>query len=397
MSTHARLWQLDPAIDYLNHGSFGACPRAVLDYQQRLRERLEHEPCRFLARDLDDLLARARAELAAFLGAAADDLAFVTNATSGVNTVLRSLELQAGEELLLTDHAYHACRNAAVYVAARAGARVVTARVPFPLESEAQVLEAVLGAAGPRTRLALLDHVASPTGLIFPIERLVAELQARGVDVLVDGAHAPGMVPLQLERLGAAYYTGNCHKWLCAPKGAAFLHVRRDRQAGLHPLVISHGYDAPETAGSRFRREFDWVGTCDPTAWLAVPHALRLLGGVLPGGWPALMERNRALALRARTIVGQALDVPASCPEVMVGSLAALPLPPAAPGSPASRLDHNGLMDLFHARFNIETWLYPWPCPGGKVIRLAAQLYNDESQFHRLAAAVREVTLRASI
>src|SRR5947207_3485434 len=199
----ARLWPLDPAVTFLNHGSFGACPRAVLDAQARWRADLEAEPVRFLHRELEGRLAAARAALGAFVGADPDDLAFVSNATPGVNTVLQSLDFAAGDELLVTDHGYNACRNAVERVAARTGLRVVVAAVPFPIEGPDQVVEAVLGSVGSRTRLALLDHVTSPTGLVFPIERLVSELAGRGVDTLVDGAHAPGMLPLDVEGLGA--------------------------------------------------------------------------------------------------------------------------------------------------------------------------------------------------
>jgi isopenicillin-N epimerase len=349
---------------------------------------MEREPVDFLWRRLPDRLAEARGTLGSFLHADPDDLAFVPNATAGVNAVLRSLELGADDELLTTSHVYPACRNAMEYVAARTGARVTVATVPFPVAGEDDVVAAVLDAVTPRTRLALLDHVTSPTAVVFPVERLVAGLGERGVETLVDGAHAPGMVPVDLDGLGAAFYTGNAHKWLCAPKGAAFLHVRRDLQASIHPTTISHGYSAAD-AGARFRAEFDWTGTCDPTPWLSIPAAIACLGTLLPGGWPEVMSRNHALALEAREILCAALGVAAPVPGSMIGSIASVPLPVPGPGSPAGRLSHEGLMDAFRVR-GVETWLYPWPCPGGKLLRVSAQLYNTRDQYEGLAALLLE-------
>jgi len=374
------LWCLDPAVTYLNHGSFGACPAAVLERQSALRTVMERELVDFFAVDLQGRLNMARESVAAFLGADPADLAFVSNATSGVSTVLRALEFAPGDELLTTNHAYAACRNALDFIAGRAGARVVVATLPFPIRDEDEVVARVLEQVSPRTRLALLDHVTSPTALVLPIARLVAELRARGVETLVDGAHAPGMVPLALATLGAAYYTGNAHKWLCAPKGAAFLYVRRDRQPGLHPLTISHGF------GRGFQAEFDWTGTGDPTAWLCIPEAIRYVGGLLPGGWPEVMATNHALALAARDVVCDALGVAPPAPDEMLGSMASVPLPTPAPGSPAARLDSDGLCAWFRER-GVRTWLYPRPLP---LVRISAQLYNDLGQYRRLASLLGE-------
>jgi isopenicillin-N epimerase len=382
--TLARHWLIDPDVVFLNHGSFGACPRAVLDAQNRLRARMERQPLQFLARDLEGLFDEARATLADFVGADAGDLAFVPNVTSGVNAVLRSIPIRAGDEVLVTDQAYGACRNALDFAAGRAGATVRVVPVPFPLAGPDDVLEAVVGAVGPRTRLALLDHVSSPTGVVFPLARLVAELAARGADTLVDGAHAPGMLPLDLRAIGAAYYAGNCHKWLCAPKGAAFLHVRRDRQAWVRPLTISHGATSPRTDRSRFHLEFDWTGSDDPTAYLCVAESIRFLGALLPGGWPALMAENHALALEARDVLGQALGVAAPTPDDMIGALAALPLP----DGPSVALQETLL-----ARFGIEVPIIPWPLPPGRLVRVSCQLYNTRAQYERLATALVELGL----
>ena len=376
----AALWSLDPSVDYLNHGSFGACPSAVLDAQAALRREMEREPVDFLVAALPSRLEAAREVLAAFLGAEPPDLVFVPNATAGVNAVLRSLRLEPGDELLVTNHTYAACRKTVEFVAARSGARVVTAELPFPSRHEQEIVSAVVNCVSPRTKLALIDHVTSPTALVLPAARLVRELQSRGVDTLVDGAHAPGMVPLALSDLGAAYYTGNAHKWLCAPKGAAFLHVRRDRQALLHPTVISHGY----TEG--LQAEFDWTGTFDPTPWLCIPEALRFIGGLLPGGWPQVMAANRELTLQARSLLLASMGGDPPCPEAMIGSMASIPLPPAAAGAPAHRLDCAGLHDWFRER-GVETWLHPHPVP---LLRISAQLYNRLDQFKRLSALLEE-------
>jgi len=381
-------WGLDPGVNFLNHGSFGACPKVVLAAQRRWQDRLESEPVRFMARELEPLLDGARAELAAFVGAEAEDLVFVDNATTGVNTVLRSLRPAPGDELLTTNQAYNACRIALETVAAAAGARVVIADVPFPIASPDQAVAAVLAAVTPRTRLALLDHVTSPTGLILPVERLVPELQARGVDCLVDGAHAPGMLPLNLRALGAAYYTGNCHKWICAPKGVALLHVRRDRQAGVHPLVISHGARVPRTDTSRFQLEFGWMGTSDPSARLAVRDALACMGGMLPGGWPAVMAANHKLVLGGRDRLCRALGIAPPAPDAMLGSLASVPLPDAIGPAPTGPLFLDPVQVRLWQRHAIEVPVFTWPAAPRRLLRISAQLHNAPAQYEALAAAL---------
>ncbi|MBI3180859.1 MAG: aminotransferase class V-fold PLP-dependent enzyme [Myxococcales bacterium] len=381
-------WRLDPAVVFLNHGSFGACPVAVLEAQARFRERMEAEPVRFFVRELEPLWDRARAEVAAFLDCSPEDLAFVPNATAGVNAVLRSLSLSPGDELLVTDHAYNACRNALEHAASGAGARVAVAKVPWPVTSPAAVVRAVLAAVTERTRLALIDHVTSPTGLVLPAAELVSALSARGVDSLVDGAHAPGMLPLSVRAVGAAYYAGNFHKWVCAPKGAGFLHVRPDKQEAIRPLAISHGASSPRRDRSRFQLEFDWTGTDDPSAYLCVPEALSFMGALLPGGWPEVMRRNRELALEARALLAKALGVSLPCPEEMVGSLAALPLPDGSTEPPATPLYSDPLQDALWERHGIEVPVVPWPAPPKRLLRIAAQLYNSIGQYERLARAL---------
>jgi isopenicillin-N epimerase len=321
------LWGLDPAVTFLNHGSFGACLLAVQQRQQDLRRQLEAQPVRFFGRSLEPLLDESRAVLAAFVGASPADLAFVPNATTGVNTVLRSLSFRPGDELLTTDYEYNASRNVLDFVAQQSGATVVVAEIPFPLASPEAVVQSVLSNVTDRTRLLLIDHVTSQTALVLPISPLIQALAEQGIDTLIDGAHAPGMIPLDLGELGAAYYTGNCHKWLCAPKGAAFLYVREDRRDRIRPLTISHGANSPRRDRSFFHLEFDWMGTGDPTPFLCVGVAIQHLAALLPGGWADVMAQNRALALWARERLSQRLDLALPCPDEMIGSMATLPLP----------------------------------------------------------------------
>jgi isopenicillin-N epimerase len=384
-----RHWLLGERVVFLNHGSFGACPCAVLEFQTELRARLERQPVQFMGRDLEGLLDAARDALAAFVGANPEDLVFVPNATTGVNTVLRSLTFQPGDELLVTNQEYNACRNALEFSASRFGARTVVVDLPFPLASVDEVVAAVLERVTSRTKLALIDHITSQTGLVLPIARIVGELAARGVDTLVDGAHGPGMVPLDLNRLNAAYYTGNCHKWLCAPKGAAFLHVRRDKQQPIRPLTISHGANSPRADRSRFLLEFGWTGTVDPSAWLTVPEAIRFIGSLLPGGWPAVMARNRALALAGRRILCAALQLPEPTPEECIGALASVPIADAAPGElPSQKLHEYALQETLRLRHQIEVPVIPWPRPPKRLLRISAQLYNSVPQYDLLAKAV---------
>ncbi|MFL5309394.1 MAG: aminotransferase class V-fold PLP-dependent enzyme [Myxococcales bacterium] len=385
----ARHWTLDPRVEFLNHGSFGACPRPVLEIQHELRARMERQPVLFLSRELEPLLDEARSALAAFVGADADDLAFVPNATTGVNTVVRSLRLAPGDEVLTTDHAYNACRNA-LRVLEPAGVRVVTAAVPWPGVTPARVVDAVLAEVTPRTRLALIDHVTSPTGLVFPIETLVRALAERGVDTLVDGAHAPGMLPLDIRRIGAAYYTGNCHKWLCTPKGSGFLDVRRDRQEGVLPLAVSHGFNSTRTDRSRFRLLFDWGGTDDPTPYLCIPEAIRFLGSLLPGGWPAVMQHNRDLALAGRGVLCDALKVPEPAPPEMIGTLAAVPLPDSGVPPAVAGSMHDPLQAVVYERHRIEVPIFVFPRHPRRLVRISAQLYNSRAQVELLARALKE-------
>lgn len=387
-------WALDPAIAVLNHGSFGACPSAVLAEQARLRARIEANPTGFYFNDRPGLWREALETLGRFLNADADGLAFETNATAAVNTVLKSLSFRPGDEILVLDHAYQACRNTVDLVAARQGAKVVPVALPFPPESDDQLVELVLAAATDRTRLAMIDAVTSPTALRLPFERLTRELSARGVDVLLDAAHGAGIVPLDVATLGAAYVATNCHKWLCTPKAAGVLWVRPDRREQVRPLITSHGASVGGDAAARFRAEHDWPGTIDPTPWLCIPKAIEYLAGLVPGGWPAIMARNHALALRARDLVAEAVGAPRRVPDGMIASMATIGIrPDDDPRRPALTADP--LMARLLAEYGIQVVVFSWPMHRARYLRVSAALYNGEEEYRFLAGALRELGVRA--
>lgn len=387
----AKFWLLEPETTFLNHGSFGACPIPVLEAQQQFRQQLERQPLKFY-RDFEALLDVAKNRLGEFVGADASDLVFIPNATTGINAVLRSLSFRPGDELLTTSQEYNACRNVLNFVAQKTGATVVVAEVPFPIDAPEQVVEAVVKSVSPQTKLALLDHITSQTGLIFPIQQLVQELKDRGIDTLVDGAHAPGMVDLNLREIGATYYAGNCHKWLCAPKGAAFLYVKQDRQSLIRPMTISHGANSPRTDKSLFQLEFDWMGTDDPSAYLCVPEAIKFMGSLLPGGWTELRSRNRALALQARDLLCEVLDVMPPCPEEMIGAMAAVCLPDDCSEFVKTRAIPP-IQEMLWERFKIEVPVIYWPKYPQQLLRVSAQIYNKTKDYEYLAEVLSEFTI----
>ena len=374
-------WQLDTDFTHLNHGSFGAAPVEVLARQAELRSQMETNPVSFMLETYQSLLEIERARLAEFVGADADGLVFVPNATYGVNSVLRSWEskLGRGDEIIVTDHGYNACRQAVEVTAARTGATIVVAEVPFPIDSSETVTQAILDSVTDRTALVMIDHVTSPTAVVFPAAEIVAALEP-DVPVLVDGAHAPGMLPVDLAELGASFYTANCHKWLCAPKGAAFLHVAERHRYDVEAVSISHGHNDQWHGSSGFHGRFDWTGTDDPTARLTVSTALDTMAAHHAAGWEGIRKSNHALVLAGRDVVAVALGTTAPVPDSLVGSIAALRLPTLPNGLDlAARLRHD---------WQIEVPCPVWPEPPQRLIRVSAQQYNELGDYHRLAEAI---------
>lgn len=382
VSIYRQHWDLDPEFVYLNHGSFGACPRVVLKTQQDLRNQMERQPVRFFLRTLMPLWDAARERVAALVSARPQDLAFVNNATVGVNTALRSFPLSPGDEVLVTNQNYNACINAARRWTQERGAKVVALDLPFPVSGPEPVIEAIEQAVTPRTRLAIIDHVTSPTGLVLPVQTLVQSLKERGVETLVDGAHALGMLPLDLPKIGAAYYTGNAHKWLCAPKGAAILHVRADMQDSLRPLATSHGMNRKIPGRAKLWDEMDWTGTQDPTPWLSIPASLDFLEGLMPGGLAGLRSHNHQLLIEGRALVCDRLGLAETGDDAMLGSLATLELPGGPPETPSPM---DPLQETLY-ELGIEVPVIPWN--GRRLLRISAQAYNSLEDYEALAQAL---------
>ena len=377
------LWKLAPGSIFLNHGSFGARLHTVADAQTAWRDRFEARPILTLDREIDALLYAAKAPVGAFLGMAPDQFGFVTNASEGVNAVVRSLRFNPGDEIVTTNHGYGAVLNTLRYEAERTGATVTIVDIPLPTTPSA-VEHAVIAALSERTRLVVIDHVTSPTALRFPVEPIIAACRAQHIPILVDGAHAPGMLDLDVTALGATFYTGNLHKWISAPPGCAFLHVDPSVADMIHPMVISH------YLGEGFAREFAWQGTRDTSAWFAAPDAISALGALGgPGGWDAIRAHNHALTNHAHAVLRDAWDAPALSPEngSMLGSIVSLPVPAAVRArfeTPLAFQCH--LFDTHDIEIPIFEWGDDW------LIRPSAQLYNHADEYALLASAVRELT-----
>ena len=382
-------WWLDPAVSYLNHGTVGATPRVVLEAQHAWQRRAEAQPAAFLFRELmrltpDDasaprpLLRQAADAVGEFVGVRGDDLVFVDNASTGVNAVLRSIALRPGDEIVVLDQAYGAVVKAAEFVARAAGAKVVVVATPFPVQGDPaeEYADAVERALTPRTRLAILDHISSHTALTLPVAAMTARCRARGVPVLIDGAHAPGAIVLDVAAFGADWYVGNLHKWAFAPRACGFLWVASAQRAVTHPPTISWGLDVGLT------QEFDWTGTRDPSAMLSAPAGIAFMRDVL--GLDAMRTWNHDLVWRMAHELSARWGQPFTTPESMVGCMASVALPErivklGEAAAPA-------LKDwLFHAR-RIEAQVLA--INGRCAVRLAAQVYNDESDYERLAEAV---------
>ncbi len=373
-------------VVFLNHGSFGACPRPVFAAYQDWQRELEYQPVEFLGRRYSELMRETHEAVAPELGASPDDFVWVTNATLGLNIVLQSLKLQPGDEIVTSDHEYAALDKTLAYVAQRTGARIVVANIPLPLVSEDQFTQAVLDAITPRTRVLFISHITSPTALLFPIGKIVAHCRDKGIITVIDGAHAPGHIRLDLDALGADFYSGNFHKWLMTPKGSAFLHARREMQHLIDPLVVSHGWtetiNEPGAKGAfgntPFLDTLEVQGTRDPAAFLAVPAAIAFRK---EHDWDAVAGQCALLARRTAerfsTLTG--LDL-LSASAFSAPQMAALPLPAC---------DTESVQLALRQRYRMEIPVFSWQ--DRHIARLSVQGYNSPEQLDRLIEALDQI------
>jgi isopenicillin-N epimerase len=377
------LWPLEPDAVYLNHGTVGVTPRRVLEAQQRWRDRMERHPSRFMLRELwtftgtgeaPTLMREAAAAVARFVNAPVDDLVFVDNTTAGVNAIIRSMPLAAGDEVVITDHAYGGIVTAIRYAAAKAGARVVVADMPYPAFDDAVCLGRIEAALTDRTRLVVVDHIAAESAIRFPVEAIVRRCHDRHVPVLVDGAHVPGQMALDVQAVGADIYIANLHKWAMAPRSSAFMVVSPALQVWVHPTVISWGF------GSGFTQEFDWVGTRDPSPWLTAADGIHFLDGL---GRDAVQRYNHDLAWRAARTLTDAWGTPLEIDEHHVGSMVSVMAPPRCG---TTKADAVALRDRLLFDHDIEVQVH---ARADRVwVRVSAQCYNDDEDIDRLGRAV---------
>lgn len=367
---------LDPRVVFLNHGSFGACPRPVFETYQRWQRELERQPVEFLARRAEGLMAEARTRLAGTLGCQADEVVYFPNPTTAINMVARSLELGPGDEILATDHEYGAMDRTWRFICQNHGARYVRLPIPLPVTSQSDFVERLWSGVNPRTRAVFLSHITSQTALKFPVEAVCERARRAGLLSIVDGAHAPGQIPLDLTTLGADLYTGACHKWLCAPKGASFLFARRETQPLLKPLVVSWGWEPDKPSASTFIDHHEWQGTRDLAAFLSVPAAIDFQA---QHDWPAVRQRCHDLASRTRAEINAVTGLDPICPDspewFMQMFAARLP-----------EVEVELLQRRLYERYRIEVPMHRWN--GQSLIRPSFQAYNTQADAKALVEAL---------
>lgn len=389
-------WELDPAVTFLNHGSYGAVPVQVREAHDALRRRMEREPVRFFKVDLERLMDEMRVTLGQFLNADPACLAPVANATIALSTILANTRFEPGDEVLVTDHEYASGINELARMTPRNGVKVVTVQIPLPCSGPEVALQRVLDAITPRTRMVMISHITSPTSLILPVEPVVRRCRELGIDCLVDGTHAPGQIPVDVAALKPTYYVGSGHKWLSAPKGTGFMYVAPEKHEGFRTLALSSRAAKVRPERALFLRDFDYMGTDDYTNLIAIKSAIEVLGSLLPGGWDELRQRNHDMVVRGRRIVADAVapfypGMNPACPESMVGTMATILLPDASPAmAMRPTLYDDALQDALIEKHRVAVPIWRLASTQQRVLRISAQVYNRIEDYEILAGALRE-------
>ncbi|MCX7833259.1 MAG: aminotransferase class V-fold PLP-dependent enzyme [Ignavibacteria bacterium] len=388
-SKFVKYWGLDRNIIYLNHGSFGACPIPVLKKQLSLRKKLESELVRFFTREYEELYNNSKRVLADLVNCDYDDIVFVNNATTGVNTILKSYDFEPGDEILITNQIYPACKNAVHFIANKLSLTVNEIKIKLPIKNKFEIVNTIASSITPKTKLALIDHVSSIPGIIFPVKEITEILHSKNIDVLIDGAHAPGMIDLNIKEINPEFYTGNCHKWLCTPKGSAFLYVKKEYQHKIHPLVISRTTNNPSV--NRYQLEFSWQGTDDVTSFLCIPKAIEFLNSLHNNGIKGLMKRNHDLVFEAGEMICEKFGIELPYPEDMTGSLYGIPFFEDKQINNYIINNRSKLQDILFYEYNIEVVITYWENPPKRILRIASQAYNTISQYEYLIKALKKI------
>jgi isopenicillin-N epimerase len=356
-----------------------------------MQKEMESEPVEFLVHKFPKNYKNTLVALSKLLNADWDDIVYVPNATYGVNCVLQSVPFKPGDEIIITNQEYNACKNVVYFVAEKTGAKVVVVDLPFPISESKTILEKIKSAMTDRTKLLLIDHITSQTGLVMPIKEIIKECEKRGIESLIDGAHGPGQIKIDLKELNPTYYTGNCHKWLCTPKGSALLYVRKDKQMQTRPVAISHGASIKDHELSRFQLEFMWTGTFDPTAFFTIPFTIDFFERNFEGGLGGLSRRNNGLALKAQKILSDAIGIAPPAPSEMIANMAAIPLAPSKTEWKGEFQPMDPLHVELRTKMKIDCPIFPWPKYPNRILRVSAQAYVNEGEILALAEVLKKV------
>jgi isopenicillin-N epimerase len=388
-SALAHHWQHDQSIVYLNHGSFGATPTTVLQHQQHLQTQMEAEAIQFFVDDLPQLINESKSVLAQFVGTSNNNIVFTSNTTTGINTIFNSLPSKPNDNWLLINHNYGACALAAKHYAKKNNCTTSVATIPYPINNDDDFLKAIDAAILPNTTVAMVDYITSASATIFPIKKIIDFLHSKNIQVIVDAAHAPGMVTFNIDDLQPDYFVANCHKWICSPKGSAFMYVAPQHQPHIYPLVISHYNDTAVGTAAHWSNQFLFDGTHDYSAYISVKNAIDTMPNIANGTWDIIKQQNHEMVWEAALLIANTLQVALPIPKHMVGSICNIPLPSGHLLN-HSYMGKTALKQILFDKYKIEVPVFLFPAAPTQWLRISAQLYNSMEQYEYLAQCLKK-------